>query len=139
MNYTDQLWLVTHGGGHCSDAMRKRLASDNVQVVEGTLQQVVPAQAGVGLLFSDGEVLKLDALYVGFGVRVRSALARDLGARCDESGYVEVDARQQSSIPGLYAAGDVVQSLSQISVAFGQAAIAASAINVSLNEERWRA
>jgi thioredoxin reductase (NADPH) len=139
VNYTDQLWLVTHGAGHCSDAMRKRLASDNVQVVEGTLQQVVPAQAGVGLLFSDGEVLKLDALYVGFGARVRSALARDLGARCDESGYVEVDARQQSSVPGLYAAGDVVQSLSQISVAFGQAAIAASAINVSLNEERWRA
>jgi pyruvate/2-oxoglutarate dehydrogenase complex dihydrolipoamide dehydrogenase (E3) component len=85
--------------------VRKRLASDHVQVVEGTLQQVVPAQAGVGLLFSDGEVLKLDALYVGFGVRVRSALARDLGARCDESGYVEVDARQQSSVPGLYAAG----------------------------------
>jgi thioredoxin reductase (NADPH) len=139
VNYSHQVWLVTHGAGHCSDAMRQHLSSDDVKVVEGTLQQVVPAEAGVGLLFSDGEVLKLDALYVGFGVHVRSTLAKSLGARCDESGYVQVDARQQSSLPGLYAAGDVVQSLSQISVAFGQAAIAASAINVSLNEERWPA
>jgi thioredoxin reductase (NADPH) len=117
--------------------MHERLAADGVRVVESPLKQVVPTDAGIGLLFSEGEVLKLDALYVGFGVHVRSALAKNLGARCDESGYVEVDARQQSSIAGLYAAGDVVQSLSQISVAFGQAAIAASAINVSLNEDRW--
>jgi thioredoxin reductase (NADPH) len=128
---------VTHGRGHCDESIRARLAGEGVRVVQSTLKQVVPSDAGVGLLFSDGEVLTLDALYVGFGVQVRSGLAKSLGARCDEPGYIQVDARQQSSVPGLYAAGDVVQSLSQISVAFGQAAIAASAINVSLNEERW--
>ena len=136
-NYTDQLGLVTHGRGHCDESIRARLAGEGVRLVQSTLKQVVPSDAGIGLLFSDGEVLTLDALYVGFGVQVRSGLAKSLGARCDEPGYIQVDARQQSSVPGLYAAGDVVQSLSQISVAFGQAAIAASAINVSLNEERW--
>jgi thioredoxin reductase (NADPH) len=89
------------------------------------------------VLFGDGAVLKLDALYVGFGVRVRSELAAALGARLDRAGYIEVDKKQHTTVPGLYAAGDVVQSLSQISVAFGQAAIAASAINISLNDERW--
>jgi NADPH-dependent 2,4-dienoyl-CoA reductase/sulfur reductase-like enzyme len=67
----------------------------------------------------------LDALYVGFGVRARSELARLLGARCDPAGYLEVDQHQRTRVvPGLYAAGDV-------------AAIAASPINVSLNDERW--
>ena len=40
-----------------------------------------------------------------------------------------------TTVAGLYAAGDVVQSLSQICVVYGQAAIAASAINVALNAE----
>jgi hypothetical protein len=73
VNYTDQLWLVTHGKGHCDQSIHARLAGEGVRVVESALKQVVPSDAGIGLLFSDGEVLKLD-----------------------ESGYVEVDAGQQS-------------------------------------------
>jgi thioredoxin reductase (NADPH) len=138
LNFSTALWLLPHGEGHCDAALKEALQADDVQVVEHTVRQVVSrTEGGLGVLFTSGEVLKLDALYVGFGVRVRSELAQALGARCDGAGYLQVDQKQQTSVPGLYAAGDVVQSLSQISVAFGQAAIAASAINVSLNEERW--
>ena len=136
-NFTERLWLLAHGAGHCDAEVREKLGADRVPIDEGTVRQVVMAEDGLGVLFTDGRVLKLDALYVGFGVTVRSALAARLGARCDGYGYLQVDSRQETSVPGLYAAGDVVQSLSQISVAFGQAAVAASAINVSLNEERW--
>jgi thioredoxin reductase (NADPH) len=133
LNFTQQVVLLTHGeawGGN-------NFQEEAVQVMEGTVRQVIPtAEGGLGVLLAGGEVLRLDALYVGFGVRVRSELAAALGARLDGAGYIEVDKKQQTTVPGVYAAGDVVESLSQISVAFGQAAIAASAINVSLNQER---
>lgn len=48
-----------------------------------------------------------------------------------------VDDHQRTSVPGLYAVGDVVQGLTQIGVAVGQAAIAANAINRTL-ERRLR-
>ena len=48
-----------------------------------------------------------------------------------------VDNHQQTSVPGLYAVGDVVAGLAQIGVAMGQAAVAASAISSSL-ERRLR-
>jgi thioredoxin reductase (NADPH) len=48
-----------------------------------------------------------------------------------------VDDHQRTSVPGLYAVGDVVAGLTQIGVAMGQAAIAASTINSSL-ERRLR-
>jgi thioredoxin reductase (NADPH) len=48
-----------------------------------------------------------------------------------------VDDHQRTSVPGLYAVGDVVQGLTQIGVAMGQAAVAASTINSSL-ERRVR-
>lgn len=138
LNYTQDVVVAMHGEGHCDDALKERLGNDGVRVVEGTVRQVIPAAGGgLGVFLADGELLQLDALYVGFGVGVRSELAAALGARVDRDGYLQVDQKQETTVPGLYAAGDVVQSLSQISVAFGQAAIAASAINVSLNEERW--
>lgn len=97
--------------------------------------QVLAAEGGIALRLRSGEMKQFDAVYVACGVQVGSGLATALGARCDEEGYLRVDQRQQTSVPGLYAAGDVVQSLSQIGVAYGQAAIAASAINVALNAE----
>lgn len=50
----------------------------------------------------------------------------------DEDGALSVNAHQRTSVAGLYAAGDVVHGLSQISVATGQAAVAATDINRSL-------
>lgn len=118
LNFTRELWLLSHGAGHCDAGVAGKLAGDGIRLMEGTVQQVIPSEGELGVLFADREVMKL-------------------GARCDGARYLEVDQHQRTSVPGLYAAGDVVQSLSQISVAFGQAAIAASAINLSLNDERW--
>ena len=55
-----------------------------------------------------------------------------LGAEHDEDGALIVDHAQRTSVPGLYAVGDVVKGLNQISVAVGQAAKAASAIHLTL-------
>ena len=55
-----------------------------------------------------------------------------MGARCTNSGYLEVDAHQQTSVAGLYAAGDVVNELNQNCVATGHAAIAATDIYYTL-------
>lgn len=101
-------------------------------VIEENVVEVKEREGTLMVECADGTAFEIDALYVGLGVEVYSGLAAKLGARCDEAGYLFVDQKQQTSVPGLYAAGDVVQSLSQISVAFGQAAIAASAVNVAL-------
>ena len=82
--------------------------------------------------FATGKVLKLDVLYPALGCDVRSDLATSLGARKTENGNLRVDDHQSTSVPGLYAAGDVVSDLHQISVAVGHASIAASAIHNSL-------
>jgi thioredoxin reductase (NADPH) len=85
---------------------------------------VWPRHASAPLLF--------DVLYSALGTRVRSQLALDLGAKADEDGALIVDAHQRTTVSGLYAAGDVVRGLSQISIAAAQAAIAATAINAEL-------
>lgn len=76
-----------------------------------------------------GECRSFDVLYAALGSDARSDLVRGLGTHLDDKGCVVTDAHQRSSTDGLFAAGDVVRSLDQISVAMGQAAIAATAIH----------
>jgi thioredoxin reductase (NADPH) len=90
------------------------------------------SNSGIGVELQSGEKLEFDALYPALGCDVHSALARRLGAGCTDIGCVKVDDRQQSSVEGFYAAGDVGSDLHQLSVAEGHAAIAATAIHNSL-------
>jgi thioredoxin reductase (NADPH) len=73
--------------------------------------------------------MHFDVLYPALGCSVRSDLAVKLGAATTEIGCVKVDAHQRTSVPGLYAAGDVVSDLHQIAVATGHAAVAATHIH----------
>ena len=66
------------------------------------------------------------------GETARSTLAVALGAKVDDCDKLVVDHRQQTSVPGLFAVGDVVRGLNQIAVATGQAAIAATCIHNAL-------
>jgi thioredoxin reductase (NADPH) len=134
-NYSADLMVFTHGepaGDGAARLHRYARAVHESRIVD------VDCLSELTLQLEGGEGVSLDTLYVGLGTEVHSGLAVGAGARCDVAGYLQVDQKQQTTAAGIYAAGDVVQSLSQISVAFGQAAIAASAINVALNDEGVR-
>jgi thioredoxin reductase (NADPH) len=88
--------------------------------------------SGIGVQLVCGERLEFDAVYPALGCDVHSGLAATLGAECNAEGLLKVDDRQRTSVDGLYAAGDVVSDLHQLSVAEGHAAIAATAIHASL-------
>lgn len=80
--------------------------------------------------------MAFDTLYPALGSRIRSQLAVQAGARAAEDGCLEVDDHQRTSIPGLFAAGDVAKGLDQISHAMGEAGVAATTIRNMLDEQR---
>jgi thioredoxin reductase (NADPH) len=77
----------------------------------------------------DDSVHRFDTVYPVLGCTAQSSLATALGARVDENGELRVDASQQTNVDGLYAIGDIVSALNQISVGVGHAAIAATAVH----------
>lgn len=81
---------------------------------------------------NDGTRRRFDVVYPVLGSQSQSGLATGLGARIDENGDLIVDEDQKTSIDGVYAVGDVVSALNQISVALGHAAIAATAVHNKL-------
>lgn len=83
----------------------------------------------MGLTTRSGKTYRFDTLYSALGCDVRSELARAIGAACDGTGQIVVDDKLRTSVPNLYAVGDVANDLNQIAVAAGHAAIAATTIH----------
>lgn len=137
--YTTRVTLLLNGGADqfSTDARRAMQTSSIRLIAEPILRIQAGAGAGLRVSLRNGEELHFDTLYPMLGSVAQGRLAATLGARCSE-GELVVDEHQQTSIPGLYAAGDVVKALNQMSVGVGHAAVAATAIHNSLLSEDVR-
>ncbi|KQR81406.1 NAD(P)/FAD-dependent oxidoreductase [Sphingomonas sp. Leaf343] len=80
--------------------------------------------------------MRFDSVYPALGSVIRSDLAVAAGAGATGEGCLEVDDHQRTTLPGLFAAGDVVKGLDQISHAMGEAGVAATTIRNLLDEQR---
>jgi thioredoxin reductase (NADPH) len=111
----------------------RRLGAAGVQVVSDRPRRVrlEPGQRGL-LEMDDGSTRSFDVIYPMTGGEPHIQLAAMLGAHRTGDGRLVVDIRQQTTVPGLYAAGDVVASLGQVAVAVAEGAVAATAIHRSL-------
>lgn len=132
--FTADLTLLTLGGeAEITAADREALRKADVRILHEAVSSIdIEHDQILAWRMKSGEVHRFDALYTALGMKARSELCVKLGADHDEDGALIVNRHQCTSVPGLFAAGDVVQGLGQISVAMGQAAIAATAINNEL-------
>ncbi|WP_431859056.1 NAD(P)/FAD-dependent oxidoreductase [Azospirillum sp.] len=138
--YTDDVTLLTLGESRgLSDEDRRRLAGHGIRAMEEPVVEV-HADAGriAALTTTAGERLAFDTLYSALGAVPRTDPAKPVGARTGGSGRFEVDAHCRTDVEGLFAIGDVVEGLNQISVAMGHAAIAATTIHRMLLKDEGR-
>ncbi len=74
-----------------------------------------------------GEVTEINtkALFIAIGVEPQSELAKKAGIETDEYKFIKVNNKQETNLPGIYAAGDVTGGIRQITTAVGEATTAA--------------
>ena len=120
-------------GSILSDEERRQLEAAGVRYISSAVRGVSMSEDMKPVLNTcDGASRQFDVLYPMLGETARSELAAQLGAETTDRGEIVVDDFQCSTVPGLYAIGDVVRGLNQISVATGQAAVAATRIHNAL-------
>ena len=137
-SYSDEVSLIHTGAPQdLPGEMRRKLAEARVNVIETPIESVV-LDCGrlTALCFGPDGAHRFDNVYSALGVKPHAGLAISAGARQDDNGRLYVDDHQETSVPGLYAAGDVVRGLNQISTAEGEGAIAATGVHNALRMER---
>lgn len=129
--YSDRVTLI-HVGPAEALTEEDELSRMGIELVRAAIDDVRLEGDRVTALTWGGTSRTFDLVYSALGTSPNAGLARTLGARVAEDGCLFVDAHQATSVPGLYAAGDVVRGLNQIAVAGAEAAIAATAIHNTL-------
>jgi thioredoxin reductase (NADPH) len=81
--------------------------------------------------------IQTDAAFVAIGETPISGIASSVGVETDEAGFIIVDKEMRTSIPRVYAAGDVIGGVRQIVTATGTGATAALTIFNDLTSGKW--
>lgn len=110
----------------------ERLTDAQVQLPLNTFESISLKNNKPWVHCRDVKSVEYDAVYVMLGEAAGTNLARRIGASCSSEGKIIVGEHQSSTIEGLYVIGDAVSLLHQVSVAIGQAAIAATHIHKKL-------
>jgi len=122
-----------------TDDERAQLAARGIAVVDGIVRRlVVEDDRLTGVELDDGRVVDRTAVFVRPQFRQTGTLLQDLGAEANADGWPRVDAAGQTSVPGVWAAGNATNPRAQVITAAGEGSAAAIAINNDLTEEDIR-
>ena len=94
-----------------------------VKVYPQKVDAILGEKVVTGVQLSGGETLAVSGVFAALGVAGSTALARKIGAAVDGNRIV-VDAAMQTTVPGLYAAGDCTGGLLQVAKAVYEGALA---------------
>lgn len=132
-SYTADLTLIAPDGAHeLESADRRELEEAGVNLVDGPIATIEPG--GDEIMVTATKRLEFDSIYPALGSDTHTQLAEMLGAAQSGDDCIRVDSHQRTSVPGLYAAGDVVHGLDQISHAMGEGGVASTTIRNDLAE-----
>ena len=97
-------------------------------VLEHQVKEITGKAKVTGVALEDGTVIDVDGVFVAFGSVPQTALVKDL-VELDPAGYVKADETGETSLAGLYVAGDVrTKKLRQVVTAVSDGANAATAV-----------
>jgi thioredoxin reductase (NADPH) len=117
----------------------EKLKAAGIECVDGPARAVAIAEDFIVVDTAEGGYT-FDTIYPALGSDTHTQLAEMVGASLSKDCCIVIDSHQRASVMGLYAAGDVVIGLDQISHAMGQGGVAATTIRNDLcsKSPRWR-
>jgi thioredoxin reductase len=115
---------------------RERLTARGVPIVDGMVRRlVVDGDRLHGVELAEGQVVARAAVFVFPRMVAHDTLLTGLGCDKDEDGWVITDLSGRTSVPGVWAAGNVASPRAQVLTAAAMGSAAAIAINHDLVDE----
>jgi thioredoxin reductase len=142
LTWSDRLTLITEGDDQdITDDHRALLARYNIPILNHRIEALEGDFATKQLQcvrFLNGDSLACDALFFNLGTEPSCCLHENLKCRMEKDrGLVWVGEKQESSVRGVYVAGDLTPTPQLVAVAVSEGAAAAVHIHKSLYPEEW--
>ncbi|WP_299311634.1 NAD(P)/FAD-dependent oxidoreductase [uncultured Aquimarina sp.] len=137
-NWTEDLTLYTDGTSELTSDQTKQLSNHNIQIVEKDVTSFNQNNGYINhILFKDGTISKLEALYAKAPFIQNSEIPKQLGCEINEMGYITIDNFQKTTVPGVYACGDNTSFMRSVANAVSMGTTTAGILNKELIDEEW--
>ncbi|MGH2355339.1 MAG: NAD(P)/FAD-dependent oxidoreductase [Chloroflexota bacterium] len=128
--------LYLHGAAEPDDASLAQLQQRGVAIEPAPVRALHGDGARLSSIeLADGRMSAVDALYLGPRTRLNSEIAQQLGCAMDEGPFgriIRTDSQQMTTVPGVYAAGDITRPAHNITWACADGVTAGTAVHRSL-------
>jgi thioredoxin reductase len=132
-NWSSNLTLCNGGEGEISQEKRELLSKNGITIIETPISHLDGQDGQIDqIVFADGTTLKCKAIFIQPTPQHRTPFAHDLGCTVTEQNMIQVDNLGRTSVPGIYAAGDLAQSMRSVALSVAQGATAGAGINYDL-------
>ncbi len=130
--------IITDGRRFDGDEqVRAALGRVGIPIIEAAAECFEGKRGALtGVRLRTGKIVPTDIAFFSIGVTARADLARQVGCETDDEGYVIVDDECETSINGVYAAGDLTPGMHLVQVAAAEGAVAGVSCALSLRGER---
>ena len=137
LDWAARVTLITDGSRFEGDAPRRAaLERHGVDVLEDDAVALLGARGDLqGVRLQSGATVPCQLAFFSISHRPRTELAAVLGCTLTEEGCIVVDDKGETSVPGVYAAGDVTPGLQLVQVAAAEGAVAGVSCALSLQGE----
>ena len=120
--------VAVYGAGEVADRQAALVAAwtDDVTIVDPDDVAGLRVEDGAlrAVVRRDGSEVRCDAVLVHAPLRRRDALPERLGLALTDTGLVATDAQARTSVPGVYAAGDLAVAPQQVAISLGSGHLA---------------
>ena len=135
-SYTPHVTLIAPDAAlDLGEEDKQKLEKAGIECVDGPAQAVAITGKCIVVDTAEGKY-SFDSVYPALGSDTHTQLGEMVGTKIAEDGCFLCDDHQRTSVPGLYAAGDIVHGLDQISHAMGEGGVAATTIRNDLAKQK---
>lgn len=137
-NWTNFLTIFTDGPVALTPAQIEKLQAHQIAIKEQNVLRLDHDKGQIShLVFRDGTREPLAALYARLPFEQSSSVAADLGCVLTPEGYIQVDAAQRTTVPGVYACGDNTTRIRTVANAVAMGTTTGLMLNREWIEERF--
>ena len=134
--WSSNLMLCSNGRARLSAGQRKQLSANSIKLVTAKIERLVGQGTQLkAIRFAGGQDVRCEALFFDTPCYPQSPLAKQLGCRITASGGIHCGQYAESSVPGVYAAGNILKDVQLSIVAAADGARAAFGVNRALTRE----
>jgi thioredoxin reductase len=136
--WSPDVTLCTNGPAGLSSVARIELQSRRIPLIETEIERLIGSGTQINAVaLRDGRSIPCAALFFDTPSHPQSSIAEALGCKFTGTGGVRCDKYAQTSIPGVFAAGNITRDVQLAIVAAAEGAKAAFGINLALTREEF--